>query len=124
MIMGRHADARFYIARQRRQRDAACRLPASARWLPRQTPVAGERELTTGLSFGPLIDDAADAVREGRMARPVQDNLRDTALARLGFLRGLIIDRRRQAIDGRTASDERRRAQRHDERNDYGDRDG
>jgi len=50
------------------------------------------------------------------MARPVQDNLRDTALARLGFLRGLIIDRRRQAIHGRTASDERRRAQRHDER--------
>src|SRR3546814_5129335 len=59
----------------------------------------GVGELSAGGALGALIDDAADAVREGRMADAVQRDLGDGALAveRLG--RGLVINGVGQAFE-------------------------
>ena len=62
--------------------------------------VAGEGELAAAAgAHRPLIDDAADAVRPGRVADPVQHDLGDRALAVLALGARLVVDRLGEAIE-------------------------
>ena len=81
MIVGRPADRRVDLAGKRVLGDLPCAAPAVGVRLARERSVAGEGELAAGRPGRALIDDSADAIREGRVADPVEDDLRDRALA-------------------------------------------
>ena len=98
VVVRRQSDLRHHAARQCRRGDLFGARPIEARRHARHRPVAGERELAPGRSFRPLIDHAADGVREGGMADAVEDDLRHRLLAGIGFAGRFVIDRRRQAL--------------------------
>ena len=80
--MGGVADRRVDVAGERRLGDLARPVPqpaGSGRAIERA--VAGEGELAAGGAGRALVDDAADAGREGRVADAVEDDLGDAALA-------------------------------------------
>src|SRR4051812_36280898 len=82
VIMGGVADRGIDLAGERRCGDAAGVRPARAGRADGERAVAGEGELAAAAgALRPLIDDAADAVRIGRVADPVEHDLGDGALA-------------------------------------------
>ena len=93
------ADRAEDAAAQRLDRDAAGAVPGSMLHDRAHHPGAGEAELAAGGPLRALVDDAADRVRIGGVADPVQHDLSDGALAVLGFAARLVIDGFGQALD-------------------------
>ena len=93
MIMGGVADFADDRAAQRGGGDAAGAVPAGLVGAAIERAVAGKGELAAGRPGRALIDDAADARREGRVAHAVEYDLCDPALARIAFVAGFVIDR-------------------------------
>src|SRR3546814_1231261 len=84
------------MARQRGARDLGRAAPQRGHRRAAHRSVARKAELAAG-SRAALINDPAEGVRIGGVLHAVEDDLRDRRLARVGFGRGLIIDRLRQA---------------------------
>src|SRR5690554_2828859 len=92
MVMGGHPDRRLDSSAQRRFRDPACALPPTLAWLSQQAPIASERELATGVSFGALVNDATNRRRKRRVAHSIQNNLGDRSLSSEALAGRLVID--------------------------------
>ncbi len=82
MVVRRMAHRLVDRARQRGASDIAGALPGgSGGRIAQHRSVAGEGELATGRPLRALEHDAADRLGEGGVARTVDDDLRDRALA-------------------------------------------
>ena len=104
VIMGRLADRRVDAARQARPAAIAIgALPAVRVGLAVERAVAGEGELAAGRTGRALVNDAADARREGGMADAVEHDLGDRALAVVVLVSGFVIDCAREALERRWA---------------------
>ena len=90
--MGRGTNRRVTFSGERFGGDLAGPVPEEFRWLAAQRTIAGVRELTAGGALAALVDRAAHGARIAGVADPVQDDLRDSPLAGIGFHPGLIID--------------------------------
>ena len=99
MIIEREADRREDVAAQRLGGDGTSPLPDRSHRRAAERTVAGEAELAAGPALSAFEDDAADRVRIGRVADPVQHDLGDGALAVQRFHPGLVINGGGQAIE-------------------------
>ncbi len=100
VIVGRQADAGEGPPGQRFGGELARPVPGRPAGAAGERAVAGEGELAAAAgAHRPLVDDAADAVRPGRMADPVDHHLGDRALAVLALRRRLVIDGLGEAIE-------------------------
>ena len=98
MIVGRPANRRVDRAGERVFGDLPGAAPTVGVRLTSERSVAGEGELAARGAGRAFINDAADAVREGRVADPVEHHLGDRPLTVRVLVAGLVIDRARKAV--------------------------
>jgi hypothetical protein len=97
--MRRPTDRLVDAARKRGFGDLPRLFPQARHRGAGERAIAGEGELAAGPAFRALEDDAADAVRIGRVADPVQHHLSNGFLASERLDRGFIIDCGGEALD-------------------------